>query len=64
MFDHWTLATCSPTGGPTFDFVLDFFKQKTKAYKRNRKFGNTLKNIYLIKKQKLQNKYEKAKNEN
>ena len=37
------------TGGPIFDFVLDFFKQKTKAYKRNKKFNNTLKNMYLIK---------------
>ena len=36
-------------GGPIFDFVLDFFKQKTKAYKRNKKLTNTLKNIYVIK---------------
>ena len=26
-----------------------FFKQKTKAYKRNKKLTNTLKNIYVIK---------------
>lgn len=52
-------------GGPIFDFLKQTNKKKTKAYKIDQNLNTKKHKGYIFnKKQKLQNNYEKVKNEN